>query len=137
MATIDMQTMRYINLFDRVARVKTSKCFVYNNTIIFAVPASLISQAIGVGGRNIKYINLQLGKRVKVIGEPAGIRDIGRFIHDVVSPLNFRSLEIKDREVIINAGSHTKAALIGRNKVRLAELSQILEDNFGKELRII
>jgi len=30
-----------------------------------------------------------------------------------------------------------KASLLGRNKVRLQELGQIVRDMFGKELRII
>lgn len=132
-----MQTMRYINLLDRASRVKTSKCFVYNNTIIFAVPRDMISRAIGPAGVNIRAIQEKLGKKVKVISEANEILDAERFVRDVVSPLRFKSLELKDNVFILTAGSESKAALIGRNRRRLDELNQILKDNFGKEVRII
>jgi len=137
MASINMQTMRYINLLDRASRVKTTKCFSYNNTIIFAVPRFLISKAIGPDAVNVRRIQEQLGKRVKVIEEPTGIESAEKFVFDIVSPIKFKSLEMKDNEFVLNAGSQSKAALIGRNKRRLIELNQIMKDNFGMEIKIV
>ena len=51
---IDMQLMRYINLFSRTTRVPTTKCFVYNNQIVFAVPKAKVSVAIGRGQRTLR-----------------------------------------------------------------------------------
>lgn len=137
MASIDMQTMRYINLLDRASRVKTTKCFVYNNVIIFAVPKAMMSRAIGPDASNVRMIQDQLGKRVRVISEPNGMGDAERFVSDVVSPVKFKSLEVKEGIFILNAGSQSKAALIGRNRRRLDELNQIVKDSFGMELRIV
>lgn len=137
MTTIDMQTMRYINLLSKVSYVKTSKCFSYNNVIIFAVPKEMMSKAIGPNGRNVHFIQETLGRRVKIIREASNINDAERFIKDIVDPLEFRSLELKDGEFVLTAGGQHKAALIGRNRARLNELSQILEDTFGKPLKII
>ncbi len=129
--------MRYINLLDKVTRVKTKKCFVYNNHIIFAVPSSMLSKTIGPGGKNVREISQRLGKKVKIIKDASSIEEITRFVSDIVDPITFVSLEIKEDCIVITAGSRNKAALLGRNKRRLAELSQILEDYFGKELRIV
>ena len=137
MATINMQIMRYINLLNKIARVKIRKCFVYNNTIIFAVPAGLMSKAIGPKGKNVRALQERLGKRIKVIKEAEEIDDAERFVEDIVEPVTFVSLEVKDNKIIITAGTRSKAALLGRNKRRLAELSRIVEDYFGKELKII
>ncbi len=137
MATIDMQTMRYINLLSRVAHVKTSKCFTYNNTIIFAVPRDMIGRAVGPQGGNVRQIQLTLGKRVKIISESTGMDDVARFLQDIVEPVTFKSLEMRDGQLVLTAGSQSKAALIGRNKKRLEELAQIVQDNFGTPLRII
>ncbi len=137
MAIINMQLMRYINLLDRASRVKTRKCFVYNNMVIFAVPKPLISQAIGPGASNIHRIQEQLGKKVKIVAEPNGIEDAPEFVREVVSPVKFKSLELKEGSFILNAGSTSKAALIGRNKRRFDELRQILMDSFGIELKIV
>ena len=67
MSTINIQTMRYINLLDSTSRVKTRKCFVYNNTIIFAVPSELMSRAIGPNASNIHYLQEKLGKRIRQV----------------------------------------------------------------------
>ena len=46
MKTIDMQDMRYLNLFGRITQVQTRLCFQYNNFIVFCVPKGLVS---GIG----------------------------------------------------------------------------------------
>ena len=137
MNIIDMKLMRYINLLDRISRVKTRKCFVYNNIIVFAVPREMMSQAIGPGASNIMRIQEQLGKRVKIVLEPRGIEDAQNFVREIVSPVRFKSLELKEGMLVLNAGMTSKAALIGRNKKRLEELSEIIMNNFGLNLKII
>ena len=132
-----MQTMRYINLLNSVSKIHTRKCFVYNNVIIFVVPSKLLSKAIGPSGKNIKIIKERLGKRIRIIKEARKIEEAERFVGDIVSPVDFVSLEVKDDLFILTAGPRNKAALIGRNKRRLIELDKILEDNFGKELKIV
>ncbi|HIG52055.1 TPA: hypothetical protein EYQ19_01380 [Candidatus Pacearchaeota archaeon] len=66
------------------------------------------------------------------------LNDAKRFLEDIVKPLTFTSLEIKDDEIIITAGSRTnRASLFGRYKKRLEELKKITEFSFKKELVII
>lgn len=137
MTIINMQTMRYINLFDRVTRVKTHNCFVYNNTIVFAVPSDLMSKAIGTSGKHVRVIQDTLARKIKIIKEARGIEDIERFIRDVVDPVGLKSVEVQGNEAIVTAGSQYKAALIGRNKARLEELAGIVNDVFGKQVRIV
>ncbi|MEK6928340.1 MAG: KH domain-containing protein [Nanoarchaeota archaeon] len=137
MSIINIQTIRYINLLDDASRVKTRKCFIYNNTIIFAVPQELVSRAIGPGGINVKKIQDKLGKRVRVIKEANSISQAESFVDDIVYPVKFKSLEIRDNIFILNAGSQSKAALIGRNRRREDELRQIVKDTFGIDLKII
>ncbi len=135
MSVIDLQTIRYINLLDSASRVKTRKCFIYNNTIIFAVPRFLVSRAIGHNAINIKSLQEKLGKRIRIIREAEGFYDAERFVSDIVAPVKFKSLEIKDGAFVLTAGM-SKAALIGRNRRREVELQQIVKDTFGFELRI-
>ena len=134
--TIDMQHLRYLNLFNRITRVNTRFCFNYNDCIIFCVPGNLISRAIGENAGNIKQVSKILGKRIKVIAIPNGTKDMKIFIRAIVNPVNFKDLEIKNDEVILTSGSQNKAALIGRNKRRLFELQKVIKDFFGRNLRI-
>lgn len=130
--------MRYINLLDRASRVKTKQCFIYNNTIFFSVPRELVSKAIGPAALNVKKIQENLGKKVRIVSEPRGVFDAPRFVQDLVSPTKFKSLEIKGNSFILTAGSNqNKAILIGRNRKRFEELHRILQDLFGVDLEII
>ena len=135
--TLDMQFIRYLNLFEKITRVRIQHCFSYNSTIIFVVPKMVMAKAIGENGKNIKKLTEILERKVKVIAEPEGREDIERFILSIVYPINFKNVDIKDDFLVINAGRQNKAALIGRNKTRLEEMKNILESYFGiKDVRI-
>ncbi|MBI2631380.1 hypothetical protein HYW75_00060 [Candidatus Pacearchaeota archaeon] len=137
MAVLNLQTIRYINLLDNTARVKTRKCFLYNNAIIFAVPQHMMMKAIGPNARNIRIIQEKLGKKIRIIREADGIEDAERFVKDITSPVSFKSLEIKEGMFILSSGGiQSKAALMGRNKRRLEELRQITKDTFAMDLKI-
>lgn len=138
MVTINMQTMRYINLLDKASRVKTNKCFAYNNTIIFAVPRGLMTRAIGPNASHVKELQEKLGKKIRIISESEGGEDTKRFIEDVIYPVKFKSMEITPERIIITSGNtQVKATLLGRNKKRLEELEKIIKDSFGLGLKVI
>lgn len=128
--TIDMQFMRYINLFRKVCGVSTTNCFVYNNVIIFAVPKKAVSVAIGKHGANMKRLGEILRKKIKVIDMPDDEAGLPKFVEDVVEPTTFNKIEIREGGVVISAGRQSKAALIGRNRIREKELAAILRDSF-------
>jgi len=138
MSVISMQTMRYLNLLDNTSRVKTTKCFTYNNIIFFAVPRMMVSRAIGPAAVNVRRLQEKLGKRIRIIEEPHRINDINKFLIEIVEPVKFKNVEVHDGELIINSGgTQNKAMLFGRNKHRFEELQQIVKDVFGLELRIV
>ena len=138
MAIIDMQAMRYINLLDKVSKVRTRRCFVYNNVIFFAVNKGQVSRAIGPSASNIRKIQESIGVRVKIIREAEDIDGLKRFIEDIVAPVRPRAIELKEDKVVITAGNNqNKASLIGRDKRRFEEMKKIVADVFGKELKII
>ena len=133
--TIDMQEMRYLNLFERITGVTTRFCFKYNENIVFCVPRHLVSRAVGEGGRNIRKLSEILGKRIRGIAAPHGISDSENFIKTIISPLTIKDFQLKENEIIAGAGKN-KAALIGRNKRRLLEMQRIVSDFFSRDFRI-
>jgi len=135
--TINMQDIRYLNLFSRVSRVNTKFCFMYNNTLIFCVPKKLIYRAIGRDGKNVKRLSEILKKRIKILSTPQGIADAEEFIKNIVDPVTFREFEVNENEIIITAGKTNKAALIGREKRRLIEMQKIVKDFFDRDLKIV
>ena len=130
---IDMQIMRYINLFAKTTKVQTTKVFVYNNQIVFAVPKDKVSVAIGRSAVNVKKMNEILRRKIKVVIMPAinSNKEIDEFIKDVVAPIEFNGIEIKENSIVVNAGRQSKAALIGRGRQREKELGAALKNFFG------
>ena len=135
--TISMQDMRHLNLFNNVTKLRTSHCFSYNDTLMFCVPRPKIQQALGPNNENLRRISDIVKKRVRVIALPRGDEDIEYFIKSIVSPVQFKELEINDNEVLLTAGPQSKAALLGRNKRRLAEMQRIISDFFKREYKVI
>lgn len=147
--TIDMQFMRYINLFSSVSRISTTDCFVYNNTIYFAVPTAMISKAVGKSGANVKRMAETLRKKIKVIPMAsvekfeAGNTEqknkiLTEFVKEIVSPLDFEKLELNEGAVSISGTREQKAMMIGRDRARQNELQDILSRTFGvKELKFV
>ncbi len=135
--TIDMQNMRYLNLFGKITKIRTKFCFKYNEIIFFCVPMALVSKAVGENGKNVREISFILRKKIKIIPQPRGIHDAKELIENIVSPVKFRELEINSNEIILNAGGQSKAALIGRNRRRALEMQRIVKDFFRKDFRIV
>ena len=137
MQTLDMRFIRYLNLFDKITGVKSKNCFFYNNFLMFSIPDNLVSKAIGKKGGNVKKLSSIINKKIKIIALPDNVGETERFVSEIIAPVHFKNLEITHDEIIITASKQDKAAIIGRNKVRLSELKKIIEENFGKKLRIV
>lgn len=135
--TLDMQGIRHLNLFNRITRVPTRYYFHYNNQLVFCVPDKLVSRAVGENGENVKKISSVLRKRIKIIPSPKGIGDVKNFIKKIVEPIEFKDVEVQGDDVVISANRQGKASLIGRDKRRLIELQKIINNFFGKNLRIV
>ncbi len=137
--TFDMQLIRYVNLFGTVTKTRAKHCFIYNNTIIFVVSKRDVSRAIGKDTINLKKLSDILNKKIRIVGEPSSDSDLENFISIIVSPVKFKSVELnQDKgEAIISAGIESKARLIGRQRIREKELSDILKQYFQiKKLKI-
>ncbi|MDP2672706.1 MAG: hypothetical protein Q8O84_02755 [Nanoarchaeota archaeon] len=136
-STLDMQDLRYLNLFAQITRVNTRYFFEYNNMLVFCVPRKLVKQALGENAENLKKMSGIVGKRIRVVAQPDGIEDAKEFIERIVSPLTFNDLEITTNEIIMNAGRMNKALLIGREKRRLIEMQKIVKSFFKRDFRIV
>lgn len=134
---IDMQLMRYINLFERISGVSTTDCFNYGNTLFFAIPKSKMNRALGPRGSNIKKLSDTLRRKIKLIEMPSSDEGIKKFIENLISPIEVTNIELKEGELVISAPMQSRAMLIGRNRVREDELKEILNKLFKiKSLKI-
>lgn len=134
---LDLKTIQNLNLFEKITHVKAKCSFNYNAITIFVVPKALINKAIGQKATNIAKLKTALNKKIRIIAYPSSINDLESFIKAIIFPYEFKKLVLEGNEIHIFSASGTKAALIGRNKIRLKELSEILERFFGIKKVII
>jgi len=136
-ATLDMKTIQNMNLFDRITGVKAKCCFDYNQTRFFVVSRFYIKKALGENARNLSRLEPQLSRRIRIIAEPEkkNQEEIERFVKTIIFPHEFKKIELAmnegEPEVQIYSMPGAKAALIGRDKLRLQELSQAIEQFFN------
>ena len=134
-AKLDLKSIQCINIFSKVTGVRTKDCFMYNNTRVFIVMAPLLPRALGEKGANIKQLSYLLRGRVRILPEA----NIENFVRMLVMPVQFKRLTVgEDGVATILAGQQAKASLIGRDKVRLDELDNILKQYYNiKSLKIV
>lgn len=137
MKVLDMKFIRYANLFYKITKIRCSHCFEYNNSILFAVPRIFVMRAIGKDNINLERLSGFIGKRIKIVAIPNGKEDVQGFVSIITKPVRFNGIELKGDEAIISAGIESKAALIGRGKIRLNEMENILGQYFGIKKVII
>ena len=134
--TLNIEAIQQINLFTKITGVGAENCFLYGNTIIFVVNPNSFGRALGKNGENLRHLSIALKKRVRIIKLPD--KDLEKFIKFVVHPLKFKKLDEKDGLVTITAGPQSKAALIGRDKSKVIQLSNIVKQYFDiKGIRIV
>ncbi len=126
-----MRAIQYLNLFERITRIKTRYCFEFNNSIIFAVPGYLVSKAIGEKGINVNKLSRIMNHKVRVVAIPSVPADIAHFIETLIYPVKFKRIIIETNKVTIQAGPQARALIIGRNRTRINNLKNILEKYFG------
>ncbi len=137
MKVLDLKFIRYANLFNKITRIRTKHCFEYNNTLIFAVPKRFVAKAIGPNNSNLEKLGRIISKRIKIAAIPEGKEDLENFVSIIVRPARFKAIEVKDGEATISTNSQSKAALIGRGKIRITEMENILGQYFGiRKVRI-
>lgn len=135
--TLNMQDMRYINLFSKITKVNTTDFFEYNGTLFFCVPQSQLSKALGDNAKNLRKIRETLGKKAKILPKPKTKQDIKKFIGKVVQPAETRDIEINNKEINVSATRPNKASIIGRDRKNLNQLKKVTSDFFEKDFNVV
>jgi len=131
LAKLDIQKIQYMNIFEKIMKIKAKYCFTYDNTIIFTVPKKHVTKAIGKNAQNVNKLSERLNRKVKIVATPTSSIDLDYFISVIIFPYKFKRLSLQNHELTIFSAPREKAALIGRGKKRLKKLSEVLERFFN------
>ncbi|MFH1823281.1 MAG: hypothetical protein ABH817_01015 [archaeon] len=128
--TLDIRKIQYMNIFSKVTRMKARNCFNYGPMIVFTVPGPLVSRAIGRDNQNLSILSQRIGKRVRILAEPQGQGDLDHFIKIIIYPNQYKKISLENDQLVIFGDQKARATLIGKEKKRLEELSNILNKFF-------
>jgi N utilization substance protein A len=130
---LDQETLALSSVLERVSHVKVKDCFrdEDNTTFYFVVDQGDVGKAIGKGGMNIRAIQQELGKRVKIIGFSDNIEE---FVKSFVYPLSVKEVAVINNFAEIRDDNRkTKSLLIGRDGKNLRLLNRAVKRFFNVE----
>ena len=123
-------------LMEKITKAKVKDCFTDEEGTIFLVVApGDIGKAIGKGASNIKRLQQELQRKIRVIEYSD---DLVEFIKNIIYPLRVQSItEEQDVIVIKEANKKAKSLLIGRQGRNLKLINRAVKRFFNREVKVI
>jgi transcription termination/antitermination protein NusA len=124
----NLETIQYINYFEKITRSSVKDCFFEEEKLIFVVRPGQARKAIGKQGANVKKLSEKINKKIKIIEFN---EDPVKFIRSFISPIRPKNIEKEENIIKIEAEStKDKGLLIGRNAKNLENLKKHVQKYF-------
>jgi len=124
----NLETIQYINYFEKITKTSVKDCFFDEDKLIFVVKTDQARKAVGKQGINVKKISEKTGKKIKIIEFN---NDPVKFIRSFISPIKPKNVEREENIIKIEAEStKDKGLLIGRNAKNLENLKKHVRKYF-------
>ena len=128
---LDSDTPGLAAVMERITRARVKDCFKDEDTIYFIVGVGELGKAVGKGGVNIKRVQQELGKRIKVVE----FRDtLKEFVKNVIYPATVEEI-IEEGNIVTlkDSSKKTKSLLIGREGKNLKLINRAVKRFFNVE----
>ncbi len=132
---LDQEAFGLSSLMEKIARVRVKDCFKDEEIIYFVVAPGELGKAIGKGAVNIKRVQEELGKRIKVVEYND---DMVTFIKNIIYPAKVEEIVEENNVIFIKDSSKkTKSLLIGRGGKNLKLINRAVKRFFNKEVKVV
>ena len=126
---LDTDTLGLGTIMEKITRTRVKDCFKEEDTVYFVVGSGELGKAVGKGGSNIKKVQEELGKKIKVIEFRSNIAD---FVKNIIYPLKVEQVIEEEGIVKIKESSKkTKSLLIGRGGKNLKLINRAVKRFFN------
>ena len=124
------------SLMERTTKARVKDCFTdEEGTIFFVVASGEIGKAIGKGASNIKRLQQELQRKIRVIEYSDNVAE---FIKNIIYPLRVQLItEEQDAIVIKETNKKAKSLLIGRQGKNLKLINRAVKRFFNREVKVI
>lgn len=133
---LDQDSMELSSFLERLTGARVKDCFkdAAGETLCFIVATGDLGKAIGKGGSQIKKVQQELGKRIKVIEYQENIID---FVKNIIYPLTVAEITEEGSFLVIkDPSTRTKSLLIGRDGRNLLLINRAVKRFFNKEVKV-
>ena len=121
---------------EKITRAKVKDCFTdEEGTIYFVVASGELGRAIGKGASNIKRLQQELQRKVRVIEYNENVVE---FVKNIIYPLRIESIiEEQEAVVIKETNKKAKSLLIGRQGKNLKLINRAVKRFFPHQIKVI
>ena len=121
---------------ERITKAKVKDCFTdEEGTIFFVVAPGELGKAIGKSGSNIKKMQHELQRRIKVIEYNDNVVE---FVKNIIYPLRIQSITEEQGTVVIKeTNKKAKSLLIGRQAKNLKLINRAVKRFFQHEIKVV
>lgn len=134
MIQYDIQTIGYINLFEKNTSAKVKDCFSEEEFLVFVVQPGNLRKALENHGQKIQRLNNLMKKKIKVIEFDL---DPKKFLHNLLYPMKPEIDLLNDSILIKTKDIREKGQIFGREKTNLKRIQGILNKYFQLKIKII
>ena len=125
------------SLMERITKAKVKDCFTdeEEEAIFFVVAPGELGKAIGKGGANIKRLQHEMQRRIRVIEYSDNVLE---FVKNIIYPLRVQSIVEENGAVVIKeTNKKAKSLLIGRQGRTLKLINRAVKRFFNYEVKVI
>ncbi len=124
------------SLMERITKAKVKDCFTdEEGSIFFVVAPGEIGKAIGKGASNIKRLQQELQRKIRIIEYNDNVVE---FVKNIIYPLHVQSITEEQGVIIIKeTNKKAKSLLIGRQGRNLKLIDRAVKRFFQNEIKVI
>lgn len=131
---LNQNDLELSSLMEKLTNSRVKDCFTDEETVYIIVAPGQIGKVLGKGGENIRRVQKELGKRVKVIEFD---EDAKKFVRNVISPIYVDDVSQEEGQLKIKDSSKkTKSLLIGRGGKNLNIINRAVKRFFSLEVKV-
>lgn len=123
-------------LMEKITKAKVKDCFTdEEGTIYFVVAPGELGKAIGKGASNIKKMQQELQRKIRIIEFSDNVVE---FIKNIIYPLRIESITEEQEAVVIKeTNKKAKSLLIGRQGKNLKLINRAVKRFFPHQIKVI
>ena len=133
---LNQELMGLSSLMERITKAKVKDCFTdEEGSIFFVVAPGEIGKAIGKGASNIKRLQQELQRKIKIIEYNDNVVE---FVKNIIYPLHVQSITEEQGVIVIKeTNKKAKSLLIGRQGRNLKLIDRAVKRFFQHEIKVI